>query len=190
LPVCSTRRFQAGIENGSAVRNNPVTGRQRQDNNKTGASANMSHCVFCKIVAGELPSTRVYEDADIIAFMDIFPLRRAHVLVIPREHQQHLHRLPAPLRERLIQAGARVAEAIYASALKPAAVHYMINDGPQAHQTVPHVHLHVLPRFRGDGGSFLLSLLRKPFDLVLGPTSHEALEADAAEIRRQLERLK
>jgi histidine triad (HIT) family protein len=147
----------------------------------------MSHCVFCKIVAGELPSTRVYEDDTVIAFMDIFPLRRAHVLVIPREHQQHLHRLPEALRERLIQTGARIADALYASALGPAAVHYMINDGPQAHQTVPHVHLHVLPRYRGDGASFLLSLLRKPFELITGPRPHASLEADAAEIRRQLD---
>ncbi len=146
----------------------------------------MSHCVFCQIAAGELPSVRVHEDEAVIAFMDIHPLRRGHVLVIPREHEQHLHRLPESLRGRLVQTGARVAEALYASALKPAAVHYMVNDGPQAHQTVPHVHLHVLPRYRGDGASFLLRLLRKPFDLALGPTPPATLEAEAAQIRAQL----
>lgn len=146
----------------------------------------MSHCVFCRLAAGELPSTRVYEDDAVIAFMDIYPLRRGHVLVIPREHAQHLYQLAPALRERLIQAGARISEALYASALAPAAVHFMINDGPQAHQTVPHVHLHVLPRYRGDGPGFLLRLLRKPLDLVAGPATHADLEADAAEIRHQL----
>lgn len=149
----------------------------------------MSECVFCRILAGELPSTRIYEDDRVIALMDIFPLRRAHVLVIPRQHHQQVHELPAPYRERLLEVGARVAQAIYGSALRPAAVHYMINDGPQAHQTVPHVHLHVLPRYPGDGASFLLSLLRKPLDLLLGPTPAKALAADAAEIRERLQAL-
>lgn len=146
----------------------------------------MAHCVFCKILAGELPSTRVYEDDTVIAFMDIFPLRRGHVLIIPREHQPQVHLLPAETRAHLLNTGSRIAEALYRSSLKPAAVHYAINDGPAAQQTVPHVHLHVLPRYQGDSGRFLLRLLRKPFDMALGPAPLEKLQADAAEIRRQL----
>ncbi len=149
----------------------------------------MSNCVFCKILAGELPSIRVHEDDTVIAFMDIYPLRPAHVLIIPREHHQQVHRLPAQTRAHLIETGSRIAQALYNSSLKPAAVHYMINDGPAAQQTVPHVHLHVLPRYKGDSGSFLLRLLRKPFDLALGPVNAKKLEKDAAEIRRQLEKL-
>jgi diadenosine tetraphosphate (Ap4A) HIT family hydrolase len=147
----------------------------------------MADCVFCKILAGELPSTRIYEDDTVIALMDIFPLRRGHVLVIPRRHHQQVHELPAEFRDRLLAVGARIAKAVYASPLQPAAVHYMINDGPQAHQTVPHVHLHVLPRYRGDSAGFLLRLLRKPLDLVLGPTPAQALAADADAIRAQLQ---
>lgn len=147
----------------------------------------MTDCVFCRIVRGELPATRVYEDEQVLVFMDIFPLRRGHVLVIPREHRQQLHELPAPVRARLVDTAARVSKALYASALKPAAVHFAINDGPAAHQTVPHVHLHVLPRYRGDGAGFLLRLLRKPLDLALGPAKAEALAADAEAIRAALQ---
>lgn len=146
----------------------------------------MSDCVFCKVLAGELPSTRVYEDDTVVALMDIFPLRRGHVLVIPREHHRQVHTLPAPVRARLLEVGSRLAGALYASTLAPAAVHYMINDGPEAHQTVPHVHLHVLPRYRGDSVGFALRLLRKPLDLALGPASATALAADAAAIRAAL----
>lgn len=143
----------------------------------------MSDCVFCRIVRGELPATKVYEDETVLAFMDIFPLRRGHVLVIPREHCQQLHQLPAELRARLIDRGARLSQALYTSTLQPAAVHFAINDGPAAHQTVPHVHLHVLPRYRGDSGSFLLSLLRKPLDMVRGPRPAAHFEPDARAIR-------
>lgn len=146
----------------------------------------MSDCVFCRIARGELPSTRIYEDEDVIAFMDIFPLRRGHVLVVPRQHRQHLHELPPALRAHLVDTATRVARALYASPLQPAAVHYAVNDGPAAHQTVPHVHLHVLPRYQGDAGSFLLRLLRKPLDLALGPARTGVLAADAEAIRAHL----
>lgn len=146
----------------------------------------MTGCVFCKIVAGELPSTRIYEDDKVIAFMDIFPLRRGHVLVIPKLHQQRLQDLPEDIRAHLINTAARIAAAQYASDLQPAAVHYMVNDGPAAQQTVPHVHMHVLPRYRGDSLNFLLRLLRKPMDLALGPVDAAELAAQADSIRRAL----
>ena len=146
----------------------------------------MTDCVFCRIVRGELPAIRIYEDEAVLAFMDIFPLRRGHLLVIPRQHQQQLHQLPADLRARLVDTGARLSQALYQSALAPAAVHFAVNDGPAAHQTVPHVHLHVLPRYRGDNGSFLFSLLRKPLDLARGPRPATHFEADAQAIRNAL----
>lgn len=148
----------------------------------------MTHCVFCKIVNQQLPSIKVYEDAKVIAFMDIYPLRRGHVLVIPKLHQQQLHHLPEDYRAHLINTASRVAQALYASSLKPAAVHYMVNDGPAAQQTVPHVHMHVLPRYQGDSIGFVARLLRKPFDLALGPDKAADLEALAEDIRTHLEK--
>jgi histidine triad (HIT) family protein len=146
----------------------------------------MTHCIFCDIVEGRLPAIKVHEDDTIMAFMDIYPLRRGHVLVIPRQHYRQLHELDSALRAHLVDTATRIAQAMYRSSLAPAAVHYNVNDGSAAHQTVPHVHLHILPRYRGDAGSFLLRLLRKPADMLLGPTASSGLEADAQEIRRQL----
>lgn len=146
----------------------------------------MTHCVFCDIAEGRLPAVKVYEDDRVIAFMDIFPLRRAHVLVIPRQHHRQLHELDSTLRSHLTDTATRIAQAMYRSSLTPAAVHYNVNDGPAAHQTVPHVHMHILPRYRGDARSFLLRLLRKPLDLMIGPAATAVLEADAAEIRQHL----
>lgn len=143
----------------------------------------MTHCVFCDIVEGRLPAIKVHEDEHVIAFMDIYPLRRGHVLVIPRQHHKQLHELDSGVRSRLLDTATRIAQAMYRSALAPAAVHYNVNDGPAAHQTVPHVHLHILPRYKGDAGRFLLRLLRKPADLLLGPADMAALEADARLIR-------
>jgi diadenosine tetraphosphate (Ap4A) HIT family hydrolase len=146
----------------------------------------MPTCAFCKIIAGELPSTRIYEDDTVIAFMDIHPLRPGHVLIIPREHVQQLHQLTPTTQAHLINTGSRIAHALYQSSLKPAAVHYVVNDGPAAQQTVPHVHLHVMPRYQGDSGKFVARLLRKPLDILLGPTAREKLEAEAIEIRQHL----
>lgn len=146
----------------------------------------MTSCIFCKILANEIPSTRVHEDETVIAFMDIFPLRRGHVLVIPREHQQHAHQLPDETRGHLINVGSRIADALYRSSLKPAAVHHVINDGPAAQQTVPHVHLHIMPRYAGDTAGFIFKMMRKPLDLALGPTSAQQLTRDAEEIRKHL----
>ena len=147
----------------------------------------MTHCIFCDIVEGRQPAAMVHEDERVLAFMDIFPLRRGHVLVIPRQHHRQLHELDSALRSHLVDTATRIAQAMYRSALAPAAVHYNVNDGPAAHQTVPHVHLHVLPRFRGDSARFLLRLLRKPADLLLGPTGTSVLEADARLIRQSLQ---
>lgn len=146
----------------------------------------MTHCIFCDIIENRLPAIKVLEDEKVIAFMDIYPLRRGHVLVIPRQHHRHLHELDGGLRAHLVDTATRIAQAMYRSSLAPAAVHYNVNDGPAAHQTVPHVHMHVLPRYRGDVGSFLLRLLRKPADMLLGPADTAALEADAASIRQAL----
>lgn len=89
----------------------------------------MADCIFGRIIRGELPATRVYEDEDVLAFRDIFPLRRGHVRVIPREHRQQLQQLPPEVHARLIDTGARIAQAFYASSLQPAAAHFAINDG-------------------------------------------------------------
>ncbi|MDI1302480.1 MAG: HIT family protein [bacterium] len=149
----------------------------------------MTDCIFCKIVAGTIPSIKIHEDDLVVSFMDIHPLRRGHVLTIPKEHQQQLHLLPPETRAHLVNTVARIAEAVYRSSLKPDAVHYAVNDGPAAEQTVPHVHMHLLPRYKGDRMSFMMRLLRKPFDLVTGPVAGDVLMRDADAIRAELARV-
>jgi histidine triad (HIT) family protein len=98
-------------------------------------------CVFCRLAAGELPATRVYEDADVLAFRDIHPLAPAHVLVIPKAHVASLHELDDPrLAGALLLAAARVARAEKLDA----GWRLIANTGAHGGQEVPHLHLHVL----------------------------------------------
>jgi histidine triad (HIT) family protein len=106
-------------------------------------------CLFCKIVAGELPSTRIYEDERTIAFMDINPATRGHALVIPREHARDLHEIGADD----LAACAQTAQLIAARArdkLGCDGVNLLNSCGPAAWQTVFHFHMHVIPRYSDD----------------------------------------
>ena len=146
----------------------------------------MKPCVFCAITSKQLPASIVYEDEYCLAFLDLFPLRPAHVLVINKRHAQYVHELSAQERSHLFEIANKISLAIRASSFKPAAVHFNINDGKAAHQTVPHVHLHVLPRYRGDSASFVGSLLAKPLMMLKGGLSREVLDKQAEEIRQYL----
>lgn len=115
-------------------------------------------CVFCRIAAGELPADVVYEDDRVIAFLDIHPLNPGHTLVIPKVHLERLSDLPDELSGALLSAARKVAQAAL-TALGAAGVNLVVNDGRAAGQAIPHLHLHVVPRFPGDGGGSLHSLL-------------------------------
>ena len=106
-------------------------------------------CLFCKIVAGELPATRVHEDERTIAFMDINPATRGHLLVIPREHSRDLCEIGA----EDLAACAATAQKLAGDArerLGADAVNVLNCAGAAAWQTVFHFHLHVVPRYEGD----------------------------------------
>jgi len=150
-------------------------------------SAMRNDCIFCKVIAGALPSSRVYEDEDCLAIMDIGPLRPGHVLVLPRVHCQHLDELPAALRAHVLEVGNRIGVALRrAPMLRCDGVHFVINDGRAAHQTVPHLHLHVLPRRQGDIAGLLGSLLRRPLHALLGGVDQNELDRQAQGIAAQL----
>jgi histidine triad (HIT) family protein len=109
----------------------------------------MEDCLFCRIVAGELPSTRVHEDEHVIAIMDIFPATRGHVLVIPRAHATDIR----DVDEHALHASASVARRLADRAIRNLAadgVTVMQSNGPAAWQTVFHYHVHVIPRYAGD----------------------------------------
>jgi len=110
-------------------------------------------CIFCKIATGELPSTKVYEDSEILAFMDIGPVVKGHTLVIPRQHIDPITSIPAELLQKLILVVQKVAGAQMAG-LKADGLNITQANGKVAGQIVPHAHFHVIPRFDTDGYSF------------------------------------
>jgi histidine triad (HIT) family protein len=106
-------------------------------------------CLFCKIVAGEIPSTRVDEDERTVAFMDINPATRGHALVIPRRHAANLLEIEAEDLEATIAAAQRLARAA-SERLGADGVNLINSCGAAAWQTVFHFHIHVIPRYADD----------------------------------------
>ena len=136
----------------------------------------MSDCVFCKIVAGQIPSTRVYEDEHTLAFMDIGQVTPGHVLVAVTKHADNLYALDDAQAAAVARAGARVARAIR-DAFKPEGLSVYQANGKAAGQTVFHYHVHLLPRHAGDGMELTWPVKNPP---------REKLEDYAAKIRAAL----
>lgn len=111
----------------------------------------MSTCVFCDILAGERPASVVFRDHVCWAFMDIRPVNPGHVLVIPTYHASSLAELDEASGAHMFRIAQRVAEALRHSGLRCEGINLFLADGAVAGQEVPHVHLHVLPRYTGDG---------------------------------------
>ena len=109
-------------------------------------------CVFCRIVdhANE-PASYVAEEADAVAFLDVRPINDGHTLVVPRRHARSLADLDEPSAEAIWSLARRVAGALRRSGLRCDGVNLFLADGPAAGQEVFHSHLHVLPRWTGDG---------------------------------------
>jgi diadenosine tetraphosphate (Ap4A) HIT family hydrolase len=108
-------------------------------------------CIFCRVVAGTVESSRVFEDEQVLAFMDIQPVTNGHLLVIPKAHTPHLTDLDENVGAAVFRAGQRLAGALRASGLPCDGVNMFLADGEAAFQEVFHVHLHVFPRTAGDG---------------------------------------
>jgi histidine triad (HIT) family protein len=130
-------------------------------------------CIFCKIVAGELPSERVDEDEHTVAFMDINPWVRGHALVIPRNHSRNLYEVPQEDLAHAASAAKRLAQTMR-DRLGADGVNLLNCCEPAAWQTVFHFHVHVIPRFDGDP-------LRVPGQP--GPGDPDELAAVARELR-------
>jgi histidine triad (HIT) family protein len=107
------------------------------------------NCLFCKIVAGEIPATRVAEDERTVTFMDINPATRGHVLVVPREHSRDLLEIDPEDLAAVAGAGRQIARTM-PERLGAAGVNLINSCGRAAWQTVFHFHLHVIPRYDGD----------------------------------------
>lgn len=110
----------------------------------------MADCIFCKIVNKELPSYKVYEDAEYYAFLDIFPVNHGHVLLIPKAHYQDILHTPPEVAEHLIRLAQKIAPAVL-KAMKSEGFNLSMNTGAVAGQAVFHTHVHIMPRFEDDG---------------------------------------
>lgn len=140
----------------------------------------MTSCIFCQIVEGNALSSKVYEDDVCLAFMDIQPVNPGHVLVIPKVHSKDLSDLPPQVGAHLFQIAQRIALSIPNAHLKNEGINLFLAHGEAAGQDVFHVHLHVIPRYKGDG-----------FGFTFGPNytnlpERPELNAIAAQIKQQL----
>jgi len=107
-------------------------------------------CIFCKIVAGEIPSLRIYEDDSVFAFLDIGPLADGHLLVIPKEHHERMDSASPDLIAAVARTLPMLSKAVM-SAVGVDACNILLNVGRTAGQEVLHMHFHIIPRTSGDG---------------------------------------
>ncbi|MCG1004287.1 MULTISPECIES: HIT family protein [Halobacterium] len=108
-------------------------------------------CIFCQIVDGEIPARVVYEDADVLAFLDANPLAAGHTLVIPKAHHETLGDVP-PESGEMMFAALHYLTPIVEESVDASGSNVAFNNGEAAGQEVPHVHGHIIPRFDDDGG--------------------------------------
>jgi histidine triad (HIT) family protein len=140
-------------------------------------------CVFCGIVAGRESASFVHRDSQLVAFMSNAPVNPGHVLVIPRLHASSVRELAPDLAAALFRAAQRLGDALRESTLRCEGLNLFLADGEVASQLVPHVHLHVIPRFAGD--SFKLNQ-RGGVTTLENAASREELELAAAAVRAAL----
>ena len=136
----------------------------------------MSNCVFCRIVAKEIPATVVHEDEHTLAFMDIGQVNPGHVLVALKKHAENIFALDEAQAAAVFGAAAKVARAIR-GAFEPQGLSVYQANGAAAGQTVLHLHIHLVPRYEGDGMALTWPVKNPP---------REKLTEYAAKIRAKL----
>jgi len=124
----------------------------------------MDDCIFCQIVAGDIPGRTVYEDDTVLAFLDANPLSPGHTLVIPKAHHERLNDTPADVAGEVLSTLHELVPAVEAAVDAPAST-VAFNNGEAAGQEVPHVHGHIVPRFDDDGGRPIHALVNDRPDL-------------------------
>ena len=136
----------------------------------------MTDCVFCKIRDGRIPSLKVYEDEATLAFMDINPLNPGHCLVVPKRHAATVWDADVADLQAAMATAQKVALALR-EALKPDGLNMLQANGAAAFQSVPHFHLHLIPRWVRDG---------KGFDWALTPGDREQIARVGERVREAL----
>ncbi len=112
------------------------------------------NCVFCKILEGKLPVSMIYEDDKIAVFVDLHPVNEGHLLIIPKVHAPYMKDVGVNILQHMMKIAAKMNTALRESKFKCEGVNLFVADGEAAQQEVFHFHLHVYPRFFGDGFGF------------------------------------
>lgn len=144
-------------------------------------------CVFCQIRDKQLDAHLIAEFSDCFVIMDKFPLNQGHVLVVAKTHAGSMEQLPEHERHHMMDVAVKVTRAMKKASHKIKDVHYLINDGPVANQHVPHVHLHIIPRYGWDLTKLLRRFLTRfidPIDRLIGD---KALAKWCSDIQKHLE---
>lgn len=108
-------------------------------------------CIFCKIIRSELPASFIYRDKEISAFLDIYPINRGHVLIVPNEHHQYFENIPPQVFSKMALLAQDIQNAYVPAGIRAEGSNFFLSNGTVAGQEVPHIHLHLAPRFTGDG---------------------------------------
>ncbi len=152
----------------------------RQLNMNSGdRAAAAATCVFCRIIRGEIPAHRIYEDEAVLAFLDVGPVVTGHTLVVPKTHYQDIFEIPDQIIAGVSSRLPRLARAV-AAATHVSACHILVNNGREAMQSVPHLHYHIIPRQAGDGFNVPWHPGRLP-----GERAGELVAAIAGALRRE-----
>lgn len=120
-------------------------------------------CLFCKIASGEIPSYKIFEDSFTLAFLDINPISRGHTVVIPKVHFSSFTEMKPEDAALLFSSVNKVTKALLETIDAPAA-NIGLNNGEIAGQAVPHVHVHIIPRYENDGGGSMHSIVNSEVD--------------------------
>jgi histidine triad (HIT) family protein len=112
----------------------------------------MSDCIFCKIIQGEIPAAKVFENEHVLAFLDISQVTKGHTLIIPKVHKENLFELTPELAKNIFEAVPAIANALK-TAYNPIGLNLVNNNGEKAGQSVFHFHMHLIPRY-GEGDGF------------------------------------
>ena len=128
-------------------------------------------CLFCRIVSREIPAKVIFEDSHVLAFLDVMPRAVGHTLVIPKTHAANILDLPDPDLGLLFDAVKKV-DGMLAKSLSPDGMTIGINQGRASGQEVDHLHVHLMPRWKNDGGGSIQSVVNKPpaesLDVIAG----------------------
>lgn len=133
-------------------------------------------CLFCKIIAGQIPSAKVYEDDKVLAFMNLQQKNPGHTLVIPKSHSRNIYDITEDDAAEVARIGVRLSKAIK-NAFAPVGMNTLQNSEAPAMQSVFHYHLHLIPRYNGDD---LFAIWRSP------AATPDELSSNAAKIKEAL----